>query len=36
MTVTGPDLIVLHCHGLWLVSQPPDLVSTLDATDRLL
>ena len=27
MTVTGPDLIALHRHGLWLVSQAAEQVS---------
>lgn len=35
MTVTGSDLIALHCHGLWLVSQATGQMSTLDATYRL-
>jgi hypothetical protein len=31
MTVTGPDLIALRCHGLWLVSQAAEQVSASTA-----
>lgn len=36
MTVTGPDLVILHCHDLWLVSQPagPVSVPTVPAATR--